>query len=110
LQDAGNGKIWGTFQFSAHPSNLSVATGKFYLHGRYDQRSKTIELSPTPDKWITRPPGYTAAAMKGTYSLDSGKMSGSILAAGCGSFEAAYAGKDTSDLGSMPDEVRATLR
>ncbi len=63
LKEHDGGALDGVFEFSAHPSNPSVPSGSYEIHGTYEPAVSRVDLEP--GNWIEQPTGYSSVGMAG---------------------------------------------
>ena len=79
-------RLHGRFCFCAVPENPSLPTGEFELEGPLDQ-GETVRL--TPQRWISRPPGWLMIPLELSPSADGKSMTGTIGFPSCSRIELA---------------------
>jgi hypothetical protein len=83
LRGEENGRVEGTFVFSAHPENPDVPGGSYRVHGTL---TSGLVLRLEGGEWMERPEGYYTVPLVGRMELERARYYGFVDFLGCETF------------------------
>jgi hypothetical protein len=79
-----DGSLAAKLKFYPVPENPKVPAGEFQMFGRFDQRSRRVELRPA--MWISRPAGYSSYPLSGELDGSGQRITGRVRGPRCTTF------------------------
>ncbi|HEX6372820.1 MAG TPA: hypothetical protein VF006_28115 [Longimicrobium sp.] len=83
LRGGEDGRVEGTFSFSAHPDNPGVPRGSYRVYGRL---TSGLVLRLEGGEWIDQPEGYFPVPLVGRMELERVRYYGFVDFLGCETF------------------------
>ncbi len=89
IEASASGEAAATFEFGPHPDNRNLPRGENLMTGmlRLLPRGQ-LQVKLVPDRWITRPEGWTMIALSASSDVEQRRLEGRIDSAACGELSA----------------------